>query len=305
MNTLREYYSRFLRLHFAWRTGFGVVSGVALVLAWRFWFLDLPGPVQTGLLTVLAAMIAFAAAWIGVQEHARREQVARQEEMKKQVYFELAETIANVRVYILKQSWPSIDENELQGLIKDFPIISARFHIVGDMEGIECLLRITELLQKCISELIFDRAELKRMWDDCEQSKRVKIDAFERVKGSAVRPGETPEQFTARVMPPYWEIEKLDAGARQKMAFHSVIMTEKINLLLSEFGELDVRSVILARKAFGFEINEQQYRRTFDECGLRMKKITVETVSRLKERLSAKASNANEQNPPGPPSSAT
>jgi hypothetical protein len=141
-----------------------------LLLAWLAWewLLLQPGPIQTGLLTVLAAVIAFFAAYIGVREHSRREQKAREIDMRREAYFALAEAVANKLLYLWSCADVTATDSDLRALVKNYNCHVARFHLVGSLVDIEAFLKLDAKLNENCFKMTFERASLqiaKRAYD--------------------------------------------------------------------------------------------------------------------------------------------
>ncbi len=235
-----------------------------VLLAWLIWqwLLVQPGPIQTGLLTIVAAVIAFAGAWYGVREHARRESKAREIDMRRQVYFQMAEEFARMRAFLSRAPAPQAAEADLEDMIKEFGTTAAKFHIVGDFRGIECLTRYQIELHSIISALSSERAELMRLKAEYDQLTEWRNELIQRIKTSPPNPlpGETDAQYDARIMAPANEVGAREIRAAGALALQSLAMFNKSNTLIEPLGPIEDEAVLLARGIFGFPIDAEKYR---------------------------------------------
>lgn len=102
-------------------------------------FSDYMNATPSGLWTFLAALVAFIGISLQLRAHSKRESEQRTADMRRSALLAACEAVARSEEYVRRFWTPTLNENDLYELVKDFGPVILKIHVVGSFNTVEIL----------------------------------------------------------------------------------------------------------------------------------------------------------------------
>ncbi len=233
-----------------------------MLTAWN-WLLSLPPGIASaivgGLFTFAAASFAFIGVALSLWAHRWRERVAREHEMRREAYFNLAASTARMFEFIRQIANHQLPDADLRLLIKDYGPDSSKLHLVGDVRSLKSLYQMDEKFQEAMSALAIKRFVVLNLKSGHDAINRNLSEVVDRMKN----------------LRPIGTTENADAIAQLGLTWRNLIQRERdlgfqirkqtleihreANKYLTAIIPLQIEAVLAARNILAFDVDEATY----------------------------------------------
>jgi hypothetical protein len=216
-----------------------------------------PDSLYTLALTGLGALLGIL---IGLNAHERRERINREMQMRRDVYFQAAEAVANAVAHIGKFGDVYCSTEKHQELIKDYSARTAKVLVIGEIKLIHSLEAFHEKYEKAAWKLYPLRHDLMARKTHIDFLYRKRTD-WQNIRDELLkRPSQAPsadiriiEQFQNDI---FKEIKKLESEFQENV----LSVNKQIIEIIQELVPTEIELVLATRAELGFNLDEKAYR---------------------------------------------